>query len=70
MQIDEPNIDICNYPGMFVVIWQLSRKGYLGRIIGSTNDFEIFLIRQTWDGLNKRSWWLLNEKNIKLFFVF
>ena len=70
VQISEPNINVYYCSRMFVVIGQLSRKDYLDRIIGSTNNVVIFLVRWTWDSMNERPWQLLDKKNTELFFIF
>ena len=70
VQISEPSINVYYCSRMFVVIGQLSRKGYLDRIIGSTNSVVIFLVRWTWDSINERPWQLLDKKNTELFFIF
>ena len=70
VQISEPSINVYYCSRMFVVIGQLSRKDYLNRIIGSTNNVVIFLVRWTWDSMNERPWQLLDKKNTELFFIF
>jgi len=54
VQMSKLNINVYFCSRIFVVIVQLSGKGYLGRMIGSTNNVVIFLVRWTWDSMNKR----------------
>jgi len=68
--MSEPNIDVCYNSKMFVVIGWLSEKCYTDRMVGSADNFVTFLIRWTWNSINKRLWQLLDKKNIELFFVF
>ena len=70
IQMRNSNIDIDNYPWIFILV-RRTFEGYNSRwMIRCTNNFISFFRSQTWDSINIRSQWLLDKDNIKLFFIF